>query len=49
MRLRGTAPPTLSRSYGVPSVEDMAAALERFPRYDFDVTAFSLNALLYPK
>jgi integrase len=32
-------PPSIGRSYGAPTVEDMAAALKKFPRYQLDDTA----------
>lgn len=31
-------PPTIGRSYGAPIIEDMAAALKKFPRYRLDDT-----------
>ena len=31
----GHAPATEGRAYGEPSLQDMATAIERFPRYDF--------------
>ncbi|MEJ2377586.1 MAG: hypothetical protein P8Y71_20075, partial [Pseudolabrys sp.] len=32
--ITGHAPASVARSYGAPTVADMAAALEKFPRYD---------------
>jgi integrase len=31
--ITGHAPATIARSYGAPTVEDMAEALKKFPRY----------------
>ena len=32
--ITGHAPASVGRSYGAPSVDDMAAALAKFPRYE---------------
>jgi integrase len=32
--ITGHAPPTVGRAYRAPTVEDMAEALKKFPRYD---------------
>jgi hypothetical protein len=34
--ITGHAPASVARSYGAPSVGDMAKALKKFPRYDFE-------------
>jgi integrase len=34
--ITGHAPPTEGRKYGAPTVEDMAEALKKFPRYKLD-------------
>jgi hypothetical protein len=31
--ITGHAPATIGRAYGAPTVEDMAEALKKFPRY----------------
>jgi hypothetical protein len=36
--ITGHAPATVGRSYGAPTLEDMAHAMKKFPRYDLGST-----------
>jgi hypothetical protein len=46
--ITGHAHRTIGAKYGAPMVEHMAAALEKFPRYEFAATA-SASTTLSPR